>query len=919
MEIIDFDKINANAANAIPGLVSHWLPGGVRKGKEWVSTNPNRASDERPGSFSVNIHNGKWADFAADEKGGDIISLCAYLFHNGDQGAAARQVAKEINMLPEVKTAPPAKSKTKWVPVLPVPDDAPARPTVHYHYGTPARIWTYTDADGRILGQVWRFDTLDQKTGKPKKEIIPLVLCHAEGNPARRSWQFRQFPEPRPLYGLDRLAAKPGAPVLIVEGEKCADAAAAVLSVPVITWPGGGNAWKKADWSAVAGRRVLLWPDADPAGYKTIEGETDKPGLAHHLQALGCEVKIIEPPARHVEAADKWDVADALAPKDGSAGWTATQLITYVKDPQNKRAPRALPEPEARTKPAAEPIPAASQQDAPPEFDAAEYLGDAAPRTVDRDYPFLFLGFDHGEYFYLGSEGQQVIRLAAAEHTERNLYTLAPLTFWRLAFPPMTKSAAFNTSEAANALMSRNHEAGPYDADRLRGRGAWFDNKRVVLHLGDQLILDNRPIPINKIESRYVYERAVPMRADIGNPLNNQDAERLLELCNLLSWEKPVYGDLLAGWLAIASICGAMQWRPHLWLTGPAGSGKSWVYDNVLKKIIEDFALQVLGETTEAYVRQTLGRDARPVVFDEIEGNTREDQTRIQKILGLMRVSSSETGGKIGKGGATGKATGYIIRSMFALCSIGVGLEQYADKTRVTVLSLIENKRPTKEREFEDICKLAADTLTPDYIQRFHARMIQLIPVIRENARTFARAAAAEIGKQRLGDQAGALLAGAYALRSSSIISLEDARAYVDNLDWTNEKALSEQADEMLCLSAIMEQTTRVQLLNGAAEQSFGELVEIAAGRLIDMNIQSVYADEHLKRYGIKVTDDKTAVVISNTSKKIAGLLQNTPWGKNWGRTLKRLPDVEEITPIRFAPGTPKARGVKIPIAILSS
>nr|WP_246591083.1 DUF6371 domain-containing protein [Georgfuchsia toluolica] len=72
------------------------------------------------------------------------------------------------------------------------------------------------------------------------------------------------FPEPRPLYGLDRLAAKPDATVLLVEGEKCADAAAEVLpEYAVLTWPGGCKAVKKVDWRPLAGRKVICWPDAD--------------------------------------------------------------------------------------------------------------------------------------------------------------------------------------------------------------------------------------------------------------------------------------------------------------------------------------------------------------------------------------------------------------------------------------------------------------------------------------------------------------------------------------------------------------------------------------------------------------------------------------------------------------------------------
>src|SRR5262245_11736748 len=76
---INFDEINRVAARHLPRLVQAWLPNGRRHGDEWVALNPRR-HDRRPGSFSINVRTGKWADFATGDKGGDVVSLGAYLF-----------------------------------------------------------------------------------------------------------------------------------------------------------------------------------------------------------------------------------------------------------------------------------------------------------------------------------------------------------------------------------------------------------------------------------------------------------------------------------------------------------------------------------------------------------------------------------------------------------------------------------------------------------------------------------------------------------------------------------------------------------------------------------------------------------------------------------------------------------------------
>lgn len=89
--MIDFDRINDDARAALPSLLARWLPDGRRIGHEWVARNPRRA-DRKPGSFRVNINTGRWADFATDDKGGDPVSLAAYLAGIG-QAEAARNLA----------------------------------------------------------------------------------------------------------------------------------------------------------------------------------------------------------------------------------------------------------------------------------------------------------------------------------------------------------------------------------------------------------------------------------------------------------------------------------------------------------------------------------------------------------------------------------------------------------------------------------------------------------------------------------------------------------------------------------------------------------------------------------------------------------------------------------------------------------
>ena len=145
------------------------------------------------------------------------------------------------------------------------------------------RAWAYLDQDGHELGYVARYE------GEAGKSVIPFF----ERNGAE--WKPKGAAPPRPLYGLDRLHTRPEAPVVVVEGEKAADAAERLYpGVVAITSPGGSKAALKADWGPLAGRRVLLWPDNDEPGrryvldvLKQLEGlDVDVSGVVD-VEALG--------------------------------------------------------------------------------------------------------------------------------------------------------------------------------------------------------------------------------------------------------------------------------------------------------------------------------------------------------------------------------------------------------------------------------------------------------------------------------------------------------------------------------------------------------------------------------------------------------------------------------------------------------
>lgn len=87
---IDFERLKDRLSPYILSLVERILPGGRLEGREFVALNPNRP-DKNLKSFRINTQTGKWADFATNDKGGDIISLWAYV-RNIKQIDAAKEL-----------------------------------------------------------------------------------------------------------------------------------------------------------------------------------------------------------------------------------------------------------------------------------------------------------------------------------------------------------------------------------------------------------------------------------------------------------------------------------------------------------------------------------------------------------------------------------------------------------------------------------------------------------------------------------------------------------------------------------------------------------------------------------------------------------------------------------------------------------
>jgi len=695
------------------------------------------------------------------------------------------------------------------------------------------QTYDYVDITGKLIYQACRYEPKSFAQRRPDPD-----------DP--KNWIYNLKNVPSLPFRLPRIidAVKQGKAIFIVEGEKDV-ISLEKLGLYATCNSGGAGKWRKEFSQYFSSANVILIAD------------NDEPGR-NHVQKVA---ELLFPYASYIAIANLdglskgQDVSDWI-----KAGGTKEQLIEIVEN-----SPRWIP-----------------QQDK-----TEEVQEKIKTQFTDPEHPpFKILGSNDGCFYYMPDEDLQLVRLTAEQHSQANLIALAPLIWWEDTFG---NKKGVDWNAARNFMFRVSKSKGIYDAKKLRGCGTWFDNGRVVQHNGNMLIVDGLQYNIEDFKTQYIYNASYPIESTQADPLSNTESIKFLNLCRMPSWEKPISGTILAGWCAIAPICGALYWRPHVWLTGSSGTGKTWLSDNIIKPALGHTSMNAQSNTTEAGIRQWLGINAFPVVLDETEGEDRKARERLQSVLELMRQASSETGAPIVKGSSHGNAIEFKIRSCFCLSSVGVNIHQKADASRITILSL-KKPHPADAVDFFDEIVNASLFLDAEYCASLRVRAIKLIPAILKNSRTFGKAVATKFGNQRIGDQYGTLIAGAFALTSENEISYEDAVKWIELQDWTEQSSIEGLADEERCLNRIMEHTLSYMVDRDKLEKTVSEI-------LYTQDI-SASASNALERIGIKYeeTDDGRMIIISDTHAGVQNILKNSEHENNWSRILKRFEGADSKT-----------------------
>ncbi len=499
--------------------------------------------------------------------------------------------------------------------------------------------------------------------------------------------------------------------------------------------------------------------------------------------------------------------------------------------------------------------------------------------TIETKKSFvLALGFKEKEYFFTSSANRQIVAISSFK--EVDFLNLMTMDYWESLFPGAGASKVdWNT--ARSELMDQARQKGIFQARHVRGAGVWNDEGRIVVNMGDHLIVDNDRIELSDIKSKFFYTLGVTLNGLHSQPLTHSECDLFVRACSNFKWVKDDYSFLMAGALVISRVCGALPVRPHTWITGASQNGKSTLLEGLIRPIMGDPRIHVIGNTSEAGVRQSLKSDAIPVLFDEFETNGPGSVERISGCVELMRSAWSDTAAMIIKGGATGNAVSYQVRFSAIVSSIRTNLNNDADRSRFAVLELAPHG--SDQEHWKVLSELLAQ-INDEYGDRLFARTVRMIPVLLDNFKKI-KIAMAKTANQRFGDQYGMLLAGYSILLQDEPINEAQANLLASHIKLEEERDNVKVADHDDCLTQLLTKKVSLEINMIRHEYSMSRAVKDA--------INDDRVNEALQILGIRVKSDSVAICVKHTELESLAY-RGTRWTNNWANSLSRLIGTEK-------------------------
>lgn len=450
----------------------------------------------------------------------------------------------------------------------------------------------------------------------------------------------------------------------------------------------------------------------------------------------------------------------------------------------------------------------------------------------------------------------------------------------------------FDGDAARAALIKACFERGVWNAaNRVRGVGAWPGagaDEPPVMHCGDRVLIQGVAHAPGLI-GEHIYPSDQRQPRPHPDPVRAVDGPGWTLLRTLETWRLAggaADARLILGWLGCAMVGGALDWRPMLWLTGGAGSGKSLLDKLMVSVLGGEASVVASSDPSEAGIRQQLRMSSRPVLLDEIESEAQA--ARARAVIKLARQAAS--GGVILRGGADHQGQEFKARSCFKFSSILIPSLGDQDISRLAVVEMEPFERgstpPAIDLRTWSLVGRQLRRLILDAWPRWHATLEAY------------RGALAHVGHSARGcDQFGALL-------GMADMMLHPGAPDHDTVDEAVRTVTAERIAQRMDTAQDHDRCLRylaAQLADrhyGGGKVTLGELVAAAADMTDGEPVSPREANRELARVGLRVIGRgaEATVAVANAHDGLRRVFEGSRWSTEhgqtgvWAQSIRRAP-----------------------------
>ena len=424
------------------------------------------------------------------------------------------------------------------------------------------------------------------------------------------------------------------------------------------------------------------------------------------------------------------------------------------------------------------------------------------------------------------------------------------------------------------------------------------------------MLVNNKKISLEDITSDYVYVSSHNIKTN-KKILPMEKRLKLRHVCEMASWENKLSGALLAGWIVSSMACSAFNWRTHIWIMGPFGTGKSTLMKGIIERAMKSI-IHICGQgTTEAGIREQLMHDGRPILYDEAD----QDETGLKNIMqGVLRLTRGASDGV-----TVGKFGQERTKTTFAACFGGINplISSSATQSRIMQLRLTPPQGKDKNVKFEEWQKEIECLLDNEFSGMLFELVANNLNTLLDNFKIFKIASMSILDNSRSADQMGYVLSGLYLLHSTDKVSLKKAKEWIMMQNWDNYVSAKDDTEAVAFVKYVGAAVIPIITETKRRNLTVGELISCVSHSKGGLTREDASAE--LGKYGIKYY--KKRIYIANKNQNFAKLIKDKDmWhtgDSGWANILEYYPDAQKTkNAINFSNGVPRARAISIPADI---